>query len=1143
MNRRISYTYNTTNVLTRFADPLGFSENYTYDPSNRLILRVDRAGHVDRFTYDGTARVSQVWIGFWNYTTSRIQWQARAYTITYASSNRTSVVNAEGPTTTMYFNSFGNPTARSGPNVADARCACSSGGNSSGATWDGEDDQLTVTDGRGDKVVVSYDWMGNLISVLDPGGNITSHLFQNVQNASAFVSLLLADTTPRGFTTSHGYDGKGNQISVTHPDGNVTSLTYDQAGSLIQRKDFRGNLFKFGRDSHEFLINSSDAGGNVTLYQNDGVGRLWNTTSPGGNVTRIVYDLDDRTKTVTDAMGNTTTYGFNGRGDVTLVTDANGAATRYTINLTLGQIERIVDPGGNTTTYAYNTTGNLLQITDGNTHVTRYGYDIYHRQTTVTTPLLFVTKVTYDASGNVIARLDANGNLTRYLYDRSNRVLTTTYPGSQTATLGYDRDGNLVDRRGSEIEEKYSYDALDRLTASQQIFLATTLTLYHNYTYDANGNRRTMDGDGGGTYVWDANNRLSTETAGNLQWTRAYGKDGQLLRQIAPDGGYTTYVYNKNGALLNMTSRLANGTLLEYFAYTYDKVGNRLTMKEFREWQQDSYQSRLGCSLNTGTCYDITGGTHPTGLLPSPQTARVSVRVKGSTWCTQTPGCQWTSTVTVSVVIGGSEVNLGTQTVSGTFDFVKSGNIQVSSGSTVSAKIAYTVICKPVFGNCFVLGGITHDVFTVWYGTNENLQTYTYTKEYRLFKVAYADGTSTRYTYDAVGNIKTKTSGTTITYAYDDNDRLTSSTDGYGYSYDKNGNTRTKTLGTSTTVYAYDFENRVTSVTLPGGTVLTYGYSKGGLRTSNRTGMAPTTYDGYDLAGMGGSPQVTGQYVGSRAWTRDVRDAWTGDSLEWVDTFSNGNYYAHGDGLGSLSSMTDASNGAVNSTYRYDVYGGPIQAAGNGTNPYRYTGQAYDSPSGLYYYRARYYDPATGRFLSPDPAGMVDGPNLYAYAGGNPVTFVDPTGMRIGTCGPIGCGAGPGAHASSPIDGGGVGGEGNGGMHWAETCGFEGCALSFNAEAGHLLNFIVAVGVGASPGIISWLVKIGLLASEAAGWAGIFIGLGAILIAALDYGCSSLLGKDGFWFGVPYLFPLLEPRAECNPVPWAAYALWVVAQG
>src|SRR6266480_1181706 len=1017
VNRRVSYTYNTTNVFTRFTDPLGFSENYTYDPSNRLILRVDRAGHVDRFTYDGTSRVSQVWIGFWNYTTSRIQWQTRAYAITYATGNKTTVVNAEGPTTTLFFNTFGNPTARSGPNVADAGCPCSSGGNSSGVTWDGEFDQLTATDGRGSKVAMSFDWAGNLVAFVDPGGNITSHQFQNVQNATAFLSLPSSDTTPRGFTTTYGYDAKGNLITVGHPDGNVSYLTYDTAGSLIQRKDFRGNIFKSGYDPHGFAINSTDAGGNVTLYQNDGVGRLWNTTSPGGNVTRSVYDLDDRIKTVTDAMGNSTTYSFNGRGDVTRITDANNSVTQYTINLTVGRVEKISDPGGNKTTFTYNVTGNLLTILDGNTHVTTYGYDIYHRQTTTTTPLLFVTKVTYDAAGNVIARLDANGNLTRYVYDRSNRPFRTTYPGGPTVVQSYDKDGNLVDRTGFEIEEKYSYDALDRLTASQQIFLTTTLTLFHNYTYDANGNRRTMDGDGGGTNVWDANNRLSRETSGNLQWTQAFGKDGQLLKRTNPDGQYTTYSYNKNGALLNMTSRLANGTFLEYFTYAYDKVGNRVSMKEFRVWQNDYYR-QTGCSLETLSCTEITWNTFPSGLSPSPQTTTVSVRVRGATYCGG-PGCQppGSSGVSVYVVVGSTQTYLGSQSVSGSFDIVKSGSVQVSSNVPVYAKITYSVVCKNFNGLCLPQSGIGHDIFTFWYGTVENLQTYTFTKEYRLFKVAYADGTSTKYTYDAVGNTKTKISGTTITYTYDDNDRLTSSTDGYSYSYDHNGNMRTKTIGSSTTVYAYDYENRMTSAT-SGGTSLAYGYSSSGLRTSNRTGTRPTTYDGYDLAGTGGSPQVTGQYVGSRPWTRDVRDAWTGNSLEWVDT-TKGNYYVHGDGLGSLSSMTDAANGAVNSTYRYDAYGMPIQAEGNGTNPYRYTGQAYDAPSGLYYYRARYYDPATGRFLSPDPAGMVDGPNRYAYVAGNPVSFVDPTGTRVGSCMPN-CGVPPGVKPYHP--GGGASG-------------------------------------------------------------------------------------------------------------------------
>jgi len=64
--------------------------------------------------------------------------------------------------------------------------------------------------------------------------------------------------------------------------------------------------------------------------------------------------------------------------------------------------------------------------------------------------------------------------------------------------------------------------------------------------------------------------------------------------------------------------------------------------------------------------------------------------------------------------------------------------------------------------------------------------------------------------------------------------------------------------------------------------------------------------------------------------------------------------------------------------------------------PYTFTGREWEGETGLYYYRARYYDPSLGRFLSEDPIGLAGGINLYAYVGGNPVNWVDPTGLWFG---------------------------------------------------------------------------------------------------------------------------------------------------
>ena len=62
---------------------------------------------------------------------------------------------------------------------------------------------------------------------------------------------------------------------------------------------------------------------------------------------------------------------------------------------------------------------------------------------------------------------------------------------------------------------------------------------------------------------------------------------------------------------------------------------------------------------------------------------------------------------------------------------------------------------------------------------------------------------------------------------------------------------------------------------------------------------------------------------------------------------------------------------------------------------YAFTGREWDAEVGLYYYRARYFDPALGRFISSDPSGFVDGPNLFAYVGNKPTTYVDPFGLAL----------------------------------------------------------------------------------------------------------------------------------------------------
>jgi RHS repeat-associated protein len=207
-----------------------------------------------------------------------------------------------------------------------------------------------------------------------------------------------------------------------------------------------------------------------------------------------------------------------------------------------------------------------------------------------------------------------------------------------------------------------------------------------------------------------------------------------------------------------------------------------------------------------------------------------------------------------------------------------------------------------------------------------------------------------------------------------------------GESYDANGNV-TSTGGKT---FTYDSDNRLKSMN---GGALNIVYDGDGNRVAKTVNGVTTRYLVDDLNPTGYA-QVVEETVNSsvqRAYSYGLQRI---DVIQLVNSSWTLSFYGY-DGAGSVRQLTNSS-GAVTDTYDYDAFGNLLNKTGTTPNNYVYRGEQYDQDLGLYYLRARYYNPATGRFLSRDPEdGDYSNPAIlhkYLYAHGDPVNLKDPSG-------------------------------------------------------------------------------------------------------------------------------------------------------
>jgi RHS repeat-associated protein len=221
----------------------------------------------------------------------------------------------------------------------------------------------------------------------------------------------------------------------------------------------------------------------------------------------------------------------------------------------------------------------------------------------------------------------------------------------------------------------------------------------------------------------------------------------------------------------------------------------------------------------------------------------------------------------------------------------------------------------------------------------------------------------------------------------------------YDYTYDAEGRLnqqRARATG-GITRYTWSDAGRLTSIVAPNGATSTYRYDALGRRLEvNENGtIRRFVYSGWNLRN---------EFDGANALRATYVAGLFPDSVYEI-VRDGTRYYPLFDGVGSVTALTDATGAAVGHV-RYSAFGVP-QSSGATENAVSFTGHQFDAATGLFYARARYYDPTLGRFLSEDPVLSL---NRYAYVANDPTNQVDPTGANA-TAEKIGIGIGAGVTA------------------------------------------------------------------------------------------------------------------------------------
>ena len=624
--------------------------------------------------------------------------------------------------------------------------------------------------------------------------------------------------------------------------------------------------------------------------------------------------------------------------------------------------------------FTYDNRGLLTSVKSPANTTTQYQYDHRGLMTKLTDAMGNSELLTYNVAGLLTKRVDRNGTQHNFTYDSLGRETSYT-AGAEYRYTTYSQLGQVLSVANAVSTLTYTYNSLGQMTKQTETSVADG-KVTKDYTYNIAGMRTGMTVTKGSasnstSYAYDQLGRLTTVSSGSDTATYAYDVNGNLS-SLTRGSTVTSYTYNLANLVVGMTNTINNATH-SYYSYTYLLDGN---------------QSKIEESVNDRTTlYEYDGA----GRLTQEAYSKGIFNQGAVSYTYDSAGNRHTMTDTRNE--GDDPAANMTQ-----------------KGFMYNLNNCLTYTCQT-----YADGKIKLDWFT--YDANGN-QTSRTSELWSKDKMVSIDpqptkdlrGGDSEPTPTPDPNVRTETPTPEPgrgdptpepTETPDPDAPVLLSTQSESYTYNEIG------LLVGINADYYDAE---------------YTYNPDGLRHS-KTVNSETRVHIWD--GM----SIAGESVDNGNPTWYVR----GHNLLWSKNAQGTTSYlynAHGDVV--------KTTGAVENDYLYDAFGNQVDESTNQPfnwrvevaptvtdgNPFRYCGEYFDYETGYIYLRARYYDSSNGRFISEDP--IRSGNNWYAYCGGNPIRFSDPTGLRDDDDDKGKWAKGTPQPQPPPSSGGGTGGSGGG---------------------------------------------------------------------------------------------------------------------